>query len=138
MARRGKQIPSSLGIRKEDPPPDRANRFKNKTVMSSRSFRIIILFLLVLTFSPFDMGNDYCYMFQFEMAASLDSEISGMSGKYRGDSHHHCICLLCIATARYMNVSVFSMLEVAEELDPVSLIPFASLFPIEFFRPPRT
>jgi len=59
----------------------------------------MILVLLILTFSPFDMENDYCYMLQFEGEGYSESEIPGMIGKYRSDSKHHCSCLLCIAAA---------------------------------------
>lgn len=99
--------------------------------------RFIILVLLALTFSPFDMGNDYCFMFQFEKGASLESEISGMTGKYRCDSHHHCICLLCIATAGSTITPVISRPKEAEEVDPISLISIASPFYLKVFRPPR-
>ncbi len=124
-------------IRKEDASLDPGIRFVNQTVNHSRSMRFIILVLLVLTFSPFDMGNDYCFMFQFEKGASLESEISGMAGKYRGDSHHHCICLLCIASTGSIYTPVISHPKEAEELDPISLIPIASPSYFEVFHPPR-
>lgn len=124
-------------IRKEDASLAPGIRFVNQTVMHSRSMRLLILVLLVLTFSPFDMGNDYCLIFQFEKGAALESEISGMTGKYRCDSHHHCICLLCIATAESTNTAVISRPKEAEELDPISLISIASPFYLKVFRPPR-
>lgn len=127
----------SSDIRKEDASLDPGIRFVNRAVIHGRSMRFIILVLLVLTFSPIDMGNDYCFMFQFEKGAFLESEISGMTGKYRCDSHHHCICLLCIATAGSTNTPVISRPKEAEEVDPISLISIASPFYLKVFRPPR-
>ena len=99
--------------------------------------RFVILFLLVLTFSPFDMENDYCLMFQFEMATSVDSETPQMIGKYRGDSHHDCACLLCIAAAGNIYLPVISSRKEAEKGDSLSPIPIASPFYLKVFRPPR-
>ncbi len=124
-------------IRKEDASLDPGIRFVNQTVIHSRSMRFMILVLLVLTFSPFDMGNDYCFMFQFEKGASLESEVSGTIGEYRSDSHHDCICLLCIATTGSIYTPVISHPKEAEELDSVSPILIASSSYIEVFRPPR-
>ena len=124
-------------VRKEDAPLDPGIRFMNQTAIHSRSMRFMILVLLVLTFSPFDMENDYCFMFQFEKGASLESEISGMTGKYRCDSQHHCCCLLCIATAGSIYTPVISHPKEAEELDSISLIPIESPFSFKVFHPPR-
>lgn len=95
--------------------------------------RFMILFLLVLTFSPFDIEDGYFFtMFQFEEVASLESENSEEIGEYRCDSQLHCI-----ATAGGNYTYVIWPSKESGEVGPISLILIPSPAYFEVFHPPR-
>jgi hypothetical protein len=97
----------------------------------------MILVLLVLTFSPFDMANDFFYMRHIEEEGHPESGISKVIGKYVVNLKHHCSCLLCIAAAGSVNAIVIVQTKEAEKLDPNSLISTGCPFYFKVFRPPR-
>jgi hypothetical protein len=99
--------------------------------------RFMILVLLVLTFSPFDIENDFFYLIEIDEEAYSESEIPGMIGKYRSDSKHHCSCLFCIATAGSIYTPVIGHPKEAEKLDPISLVSTGCPSYFKVFRPPR-
>ena len=105
--------------------------------IQSRSVRIIVLFVTVLTFMPFDMVDDYHFLVHFEPVVSSDTGISKLAGECSCDSHHECGCLLCNAiTANTGKVVIYSE-RYAWDLEQMSPDFFASTTPFEVFRPPR-
>ena len=106
-------------------------------IQQGRFVRILVLLVIVLTFMPFDMINDYPYLSHCKAEGSSGSGIFEMAGENCCDSHQDCSCLLCHAITGSTYKFVISTERFAWCLDHMSLDFFASPHPIEVFRPPR-
>ena len=119
-------------------------RLMIQTAIHGRATGILVLWLLALTFAPFDKADDYFFLFppgqgaaRSVCALSFESEISEMIAEKELDSHHNCSCLICTMTNLDIDTRVPLLPKDLEELGLFSTIPAKSLYYCEIFHPPR-
>lgn len=105
--------------------------------IQSRSVRIMVLFVIVLTIVPINMVDDYHYLFKCNEGVSLDTGIPELAGEYSCDSHHDCSCFLCNATTGHTYKIVISAERYPWDSALMTFDSLSSLFPIKVYHPPR-
>ncbi|MDH3238157.1 MAG: hypothetical protein OEM47_06495 [Deltaproteobacteria bacterium] len=115
-----------------------------QTAIHGRATKILALWLLGLTFAPFDKADDYFFMFlpgqgaaRSVCALSFASEISEMIAENALDSHHNCSCLICTMTDLEIATRAPFPPKTPEELGLFPTFPAKSPYYCEIFHPPR-
>ena len=129
---------------KEKAPVSPGIRLMIQTAIHSCASRILTLWLLGLTFVPFDKADDYFFMFppgqgaaRSVCALSFESELFEMVAENELDSHYNCSCLICTMTNLEIDTRALLLPNAPEELGRFPTIPVKSPYYWEIFHPPR-